>query len=269
MSDCAIEPQDGPVLQQGFVGTLRWFRASCDQDGARELEEALVVVFSHDCDIPHPEEEYLEFGLVSRVEDCDGNLTYAKNPRRLHLENDDSGDGFSIAVEMRSKFDVRRENLVSFVLEWPLSLQSVHVLQRWLANRYSRAAFPDSFNNRRSPARTVVRKILSKGTGGRHLSGVYVAVSDEELPEDQDYEMVIIGAMPVESFEDPVLRMEAEATIADITGQLDRLKGLAVEDFFVLSEGEFTIDQFLRLKRLDFDDLSLRPAPVGPPPASL
>ncbi len=268
MNDAVVARKDYAGLRQGHIGILRWRKPVGQPSGPAEVAEGLVVVLSHDCDLPNPEEESVEFGRALKIGACDGNLTYGKNPRKLHLENAGT-PSYAVALEMRGRLEVRWDDLESFTLVAPLDARNVEILQRWLSNRYSRSAFPDAFNLRRSPAKAAVRKALAKGVGGKSLSGVYVAVTEEELDEGQDYGMVIVGAMPVEFFADADLRAAAEAAIADIASHLNRLDGLAVDEFMVLSEGEITLDDLLRLRRLDFDDLSMRPVPIGRLPGSI
>ena len=49
-----------------------------------------AVVISHDCDIPHPHEPCIEVIVAGLIGDARGDpqLSYAKNPRRLHLAYD-------------------------------------------------------------------------------------------------------------------------------------------------------------------------------------
>ncbi|MGK2913138.1 MAG: hypothetical protein ACSLE5_01565 [Porticoccaceae bacterium] len=59
-----------------------------------------VVIISHDCDLSHPEEKFVEVIVGSLVPASDSKYANARNPRRLHL-NFESAPGKDMPVELR------------------------------------------------------------------------------------------------------------------------------------------------------------------------
>lgn len=246
------------AIRQGQLGQIITIEGSTDV-----LGDDLAVVLSHDCDILSAEEDQIEFAKVATIDRCDGNFTYGKNPRRLHADLPGIG---SVSIEMKSRFCLNRDIISSIRQNSQFAGRDLYTLQRWLANRYSRSAFPDEFNRRRRPAKSAVKKALAKGEGGQHLSGLYVAIDDTEYGSGQDYEIVVVGAMPAEDYEQNAARVAAESTVSEVARLLDNLTGIRVADFMALSEAQITLDQLTKVKRLDFDDLSTRPQRIGPDP---
>ena len=128
------------------------------------LKNSIVVVISHDCDLAAPPsiEPDVEVIIGRMVDRPDGNLTLAKSPRKLHLPF--KGPGGDIWVELSSTAKVKfsKETWTGIKPCRDLSLPRNHrtTLQLWLAVRYRRSAFPDSFNERLS--NTSLKETLAK-----------------------------------------------------------------------------------------------------------
>lgn len=131
-------------------------------------------------------------------------------------------------------------------------------LAQWLGKRYVRAAFPDAFNDRVRPATSRLRKHLKK-TGGALIGGLYVLLnSDDELPDDVPYEMVLRGVMRVEDHESPEKREQALATMKAVAAELGRLPDIELSDWELVSAAEMSLDDLDYFQRWDYDDLSDR-----------
>ena len=116
-----------------------------------ELDQMLVIVASHDCDLAQaPEGEPVIEVVVGRlVTDKDGNCTHAKNARKLHVEF--AGDAvFWAEFETTAKLSIDKRLLNDFVPRPGayLSSENYNIFQMWLASRYRRSAFPDEFERR-------------------------------------------------------------------------------------------------------------------------
>src|SRR5215469_16523854 len=120
--------------------------------GAEESRKALVLVISHDCDLTQSceIEPFVEVLVGRRVAAVDGNFTHAKNPRRLHLVAGQGGAALYLDLVARDKRLVPKEQLAGELPDetFALAPRDRSVLQRWLAARYRRSAFPDEFNRR-------------------------------------------------------------------------------------------------------------------------
>src|SRR5450759_4879601 len=117
-------------------------------------EKTLVVLISHDCDLAHDiaREQYVEVIVARQIENekLNGNYTYAKNVRKLHLEFRYQ-EGIVIAeLQATCKTCVPKEQLAGFqpYTDIRLDADGLDILQRWLSARYRRAAFPTEFVDR-------------------------------------------------------------------------------------------------------------------------
>ena len=128
-------------------------------------EKSFCVVITQDCDIVHEkteEEPFIEFivGNFSEDKSCKN----GKNPRKLHLEN----NRHILEFIIHNRFFVRKDSLARFKFPdvlFELTSDNKKVLQKWLGNRYVRAAFPDEFNKRLKNAK--VEKITEKGISSK------------------------------------------------------------------------------------------------------
>jgi hypothetical protein len=113
--------------------------------------EAIVVVASHDCDLAQdPQSEpnvEVVFGAV--ISTPDGNNTHAKNARKLHLRCSGNTEKFAEFIAT-NKIKIPKSLLASYVpnSDFYLNVENKNILQRWLASRYRRSAFPDEFESR-------------------------------------------------------------------------------------------------------------------------
>ncbi len=162
----------------------------------------LVVVSSHDCDLVNHNESHLELIPAMRVDGADGNFSNAKNSRTLHLPYSDGGfDEAVFELDARAKFSLSwAEFNQTYELRPELNLKPLDkaVFRTWLASRYNRAAFPDSFNNRLR-AKVGGKSILSglqslAKSHGEHVGALYLDLGDSrfiELPEATPYDLHI------------------------------------------------------------------------------
>jgi hypothetical protein len=111
-------------------------------------EDLLVVVATHDCDLAQlPQKEpTVEVVVGHRIASLDGNNTYGKSSRTLHVafEGEEPLMAEFLITEKRG---VSKDSLCHFAPEsrFRLSKENLATFQRWLASRYRRSAFPDEF----------------------------------------------------------------------------------------------------------------------------
>jgi hypothetical protein len=123
-----------------------------------------AIVITHDCDLPHESElcvEVIVADLVVKDPKPDPQLSYAKNPRRLHLAYDGTGAP-PLILELRHgdrrsvpKGDFAERAVKDNSLALPV--EAKRALKQWLAARYGRSAFPNAFEER-------LRKLSGKRT---------------------------------------------------------------------------------------------------------
>jgi hypothetical protein len=112
---------------------------------------SLAIVISHDCDIAADPsiEPNIEVIWCSLIKKENGSLTHAKNPRRLHLALRETISHSRVFIEIRSahKSFIAKPILAGHKPSSAYALEPAdrEILQRWLAARYRRHAFPDEF----------------------------------------------------------------------------------------------------------------------------
>lgn len=150
------------------------------------------VVISHDCDLAavSDKEPVVELIVACRIENP-GADTFGKTARRLHIEYQTSQAPIYLELLATSKKFLSKENLYKFPPrdEMWLARREIVILQRWLAARYYRAAFPESFENHlRSaviPGKHTFLKRIERllAEGGQHIRGLLF-----DLDEGNDVE---------------------------------------------------------------------------------
>jgi len=171
---------------------------------AEEATSQFPIVITHDCDLAAAlEKEPLTEILIGRPIEKLGSATNAKVARRLELPLQSNSGPRAVellapdkrAVPKAARFEhVPRRDL------W-LAPQDRRILQRWLAARYRRAAFPEAFEDRlrtKIGRRTVVEHIESiLDDGGEWIRGLFFDLDDGEVCErngpDDVYRLGIVN----------------------------------------------------------------------------
>jgi hypothetical protein len=227
-------------------------------------QEGLVILISQDCDIVHSsyeDEPYVEI-LVARplpMEQQDGNLFHGKNPRRLQfvLEKGLSSQLYGVSIQEKSRIDRKLLLAGAPDAEHQLSSVTVDLLAKWTAKRYTRAAFPNEFNERCRRATNRIRDRLK--TKGYLITGVFLHLhSYEELPPTEDYKVIMrVTALP-ETCENRQEEEIALSLCAAIESILNDCGGIQVVDSSLAAETEISLHDLRLLRRWDYDFLSYR-----------
>ena len=226
---------DGSALQRGSVVVL---------DGVRFL------VVSHPCDLARPEEvePSVELVRINSIEELNGSLTGGKSSRLLHASS--GSDLFELAAS-----DRRIVARSSVALSGEALPELGHEVARWLAARLTRTAMPDTFVERLSPERSKIRKHLKTTASG--ISGIWLALQLEELPDDEVYEVEAIGTMTVEDYQQAQLRYTALESMDGFALRVQACDGIVMVDHGVESEADFSLHDVATMVRFDTnDDLS-------------
>ena len=116
-----------------------------------EPKIVVAVVISHDCDLAcdpaiDPAVEVI-FGRW--IDSANGNFSHAKNPRRLHLPATFFGKSTTIELVAAARRSILKERFAGHFPEanFEIAPADRDTLQRWLAARYRRSAFPDLFDS--------------------------------------------------------------------------------------------------------------------------
>ena len=236
------------------------------------------MVVSHDCDLAQDPavEGDVEVLVGRRIAHADGNHSHAKNARRLHLTFTGGRDSVVAEFTSGSKQAVSKEQLGAF-----LPLDNVRatpservILQRWLASRYRRSAFPDEFDRRLGDLglREAISTALKKH--GLSISAIYFDVDEgNEVKRSgpQDTYGLSIYLLFDTSHDAEVAEKASMAAAAAITkafrtkcclsaGVWHSIELLECE---VVSDRAMTVQQADSLQRWSADHLSLRATPLA------
>jgi hypothetical protein len=145
-----------------------------------------VIIVSHDCDLAQtPDREpNLEVIVGRLIDKADGNFTFGKAPRCLHLTFSAGTAELTVELLGSEKQPIGKDRLGEFApaSEVILSAKELETLQRWLAARYWRSAFPDEFDYRLEKTGVHARlyKILK-----RHGPSIMAIYFDLDQGEDR------------------------------------------------------------------------------------
>lgn len=191
-----------------------------------------VVVITHDCDLPHDSElcvEVIVADLVVKDPKPDPQLSYAKNPRRLHLAYEGT-DAAPLILELRhgDRRSVRKGDFAEHAVKdnsIMLPVDAKRSLKQWLAARYGRPAFPSAFEARLrklSGKRTVERliaKILEPEA--KYLVGLFFDLGEQRGAEAGEGEPYALSVSVIYDFIEGGI--EARQSAERVAGQLRKL----------------------------------------------
>jgi hypothetical protein len=203
---------------------------------------------------------------------------HAKNARRLHLEC--SVDGIATYLDLRAqrKVESKKAALANYVpaANVLIELEDRSILQRWLAARYRRAAFPDEFERRLNATGVAKRIAKTVEPLGKYLVAVFFDV-DEGVERDRDGEKDLYTLridLLYSTEEDPTAALgAAQKAAAEITfifhercfDKATGWKWVELLECESISDEAMTYAMSTQLKWWNMDYLSLR----AEPPAEL
>lgn len=248
--------------------------------GVGESETAVAMVVSHDCDLAQtPDvEPAIEIIVGGRVAAADGNFSHAKNPRRLHLPCTENGSTIFLDLLARDKRGISKDQLAEHLPNTSMALtpDDRAMLQRWLAARYRRAAFPDEFVRRlrETGLDRRIAKILEPL--GVHLIAIFFDLDDgkelERQGSDDPYKLRIDLLYSTER--DPVAALDAADQAASAISATFRERCFVVgkgwREFELvssepISDEAMTYAMSAQLTKWNVDYLSLRADPPTEP----
>lgn len=246
---------------------------------AEQLYQTVVMVISQDCDLTQSpmQEPLVEIVKGRIIEKEDGNNTNAKTARKLHLlvESDDGQLWVEFIATDKSAVD--KQLLCTFTPRTNACLtpENLATLQRWLASRYRRSAFPDQFEQRLRDAKLHTKISKLAKTYGTHLSGVFFDVDEgdeisRQEPDDTyllDITILYTTAPDPEKAETDATTMAQEIKNAfeiALLKQLGKWQQIELRYCDAISEAALTYEMFRQLKKWHLDHLSLAEVPQLP-----
>jgi len=258
----------------------------------REMTHAVVI--SHDCDLGADSDKEPFCEIIPCFQDTrmEGNLFHAKNPRKLSIEfqNKTETKPFHLVMEAKDRLQIKKGDFVQWSPCEGISLDSngLTILQRWLAARYNRSAFPGEFERRlrkaapeqskKSTVRDRIKDILDKKK--KYIRGLFFDLDGgrnfERDPEDpQDIYKLAVVVLYV----DDRLELTAGRALQEADDAADELQELFEEAFLsekgwkyielvkscrAISDEVMTVAQKERLREFRLEYLSLREDPIQP-----
>lgn len=162
-----------------------------------------VVVITHDCDLQSNSEKNVEL-MFGPLKKGSSKMKRAKHPRILDLcfENPESAKKNAVELRHERKVIISKE---AFRCEesdptFSISTEEKQALKQWLAAKYGRPAFPNSFEERLRAYDEDKKFIFEKevadiiATNAEHLIGVFFDLGEErfnDLEEGIPYELSI------------------------------------------------------------------------------
>ncbi len=236
-----------------------------------------VIVVTHDCDLAHggDQEQFVEVIVGALVRNPDGNLSYAKNPRRLHLKFTGSG-GASVILELRhvERTKIHREKFDQYAVRdgsVTLSGEDKRTLKQWLAARYGRPAFPNAFETRlrKCANRLTVEQRIAKilEPEAEYLVGLFFDLAEqrrEDLGDGRPYTLSI--SVVYDAIEGgPEARKAAERVATNLRrlfnaafGTPDVATEIALDACEAVADTNITLADLRRIDQWRLEHISLR-----------
>ena len=219
----------------------------------------IAIVVSQSCDVLHHclnNEPTVEVLPASRIAKQDNAFIHRRHPRRLHFPIIQNNGPVWFEASIRHRHCIDRRVLAEHSPDQGLQIHpdDVKTISLWIASRYLRHAFPDNFVKRID--RNMIRKLL-KQEKSAYLSGIYLCLSShDELPDDEPYEVEIVGTITADDFGDTGKRESALELVNAVASAMQK-DGKVEVDYECLSEQEMTVHDLRSFSRMsDFDDLS-------------
>ncbi len=242
----------------------------------RTQEDAVVVVISHDCDLVATLEREPDVELIVgyRVQEIDGNFAHAKSAHVLQLEFTENNNPCTVELRSSRKLTLPKSVLADHnpAQAFLLNPNSKSILQRWLAARYRRAAFPDQFVERlnKNAFRDKLGKIMK--SVGKHIRAIFFDVDQgEDIDRSGPDDIYKLGIVLVyatnqvtQEAEQAALAAQREIEIAfknTFWNEKCQWQFIELVDCMVISDEALSYAQSLYFREWRLEHISLRENP--------
>jgi hypothetical protein len=225
----------------------------CNCEGATH-----AVVISQDCDLTYDDldvERYAEIIFLHNLDQVDPGFVDGKSSRVLHLGAQENGNKVWLEAQPWNRLRIERAKLTEISPAKNIAFRSgsLRILTQWLAERYTRTAFPDAFVNRILSIDKDLKKLLKANAKAfwRLLVGLETF---HELPSGQDYEIECICVIYPDAS-----RKKAMSAAQKLEGLLKKCAGVKLDFFEAVSADTAPITYMMRYRPWDvFNYLSHR-----------
>lgn len=245
----------------GHTDAEELLAASVDQIPLSGEEPSLLAVVIQDCDLVREPaiEPFVELILCKERAHVEPLYQNGRNPRLLHIQSIGvQGPASWLEISIHDRFRIRKEKLANLTVDGCIRLvpQDVRLLSRWIARRYTRPAFPDTFNRRLEAVDSRLEKLF-KSSHGYVVTGIFLDVPDDEYACDQSYDIAMRMTAKGEAWDDSGLLGALQNFEERLFHLLHSCEGVSVSDIRTLPEDQLTVADLRRFKRLDKDYRSL------------
>ena len=196
---------------------------------AESAERTVGLVISHDCDLAADpsKEPNVEVIRATLIAESQGQFTNSKNARTLHLQFS-SGDGRQwLELHATDKLTISKSDLAAFVprTDFKLDRSGHSTLEWWLAARYRRSAFPDSFVDRLKKSGLDDKLTTILKPHGEHIRSIFFELdegNEEEKNEAADTYSLRIYVLYATESDPETARLAAEQVRDEIEAAFRR-----------------------------------------------
>ncbi len=227
-------------------------------DGSPATADDYVMVVSQSCDLVHHDlnkEPSAVFLVLKSITSVTPDVLHGRNPRLIHFS---ATAGQSFAAWAWNQVVIPREDLAERKAEPSFELEAkvLRYILDWLAKRFTRIAFPDTFNDALDSKSKAIRSLLKKTH--QIFSEILLHVEPfEELKGAGSYELACYLLMPPEIHDDPQQLASARAVAAKLEA-LFAACGMEVVECSPVSELNLSVAELKELVRWDYDHLTHR-----------
>lgn len=253
------------------AGDLRELTKQSDLTGT-----SVGIVVSHDCDLAAGEDKEPHIELIpARPIKRLGQDSHAKTARRLHIQYETDAGAIFFELRAAEKLWIPKAKLLALSRASDIRLlpEGRRILQRWLAARYNRAAFPENFENRLRQASKTNKKTLidliavALDDAGEHVRAILFDLDngeEHERVEISDPYRLGIVVLYLGNLEDDIAFDKASEVAAAIEKILVGADGIVLNYCDPVSDAAMSIQQATQLKEWRLEYLSFRAQPIGP-----
>lgn len=226
-----------------------------------ELDENdIYVVISQTCDLINPDfnnEPFFEVLRISKTNSEPQNeYTGGKNSREIHFQIELDGEVTTFRALPYERFFVDRQLLNSNSPDAYLTDETREMLSAWLIKRFSRAAFPDTYDQRWKGRLKQIERVIKRL---KLIEDIYIKILPfEEVDDGTKYQVEIYILMDADNYDSPIIYEEYTSHAKSLEDQFNQCDGIDVQLVELRSNADITVREIQELKRWDYSYLSYR-----------
>ncbi|MCW9038390.1 hypothetical protein, partial [Altibacter sp.] len=179
-----------------------------------------------------------------------------KNSREIHFQTVLGGETSTFRGLPYERFFIDRQVLNSHSPVDYLTDATREMISAWLIKRFSRAAFPDSYDQRwKSRLKQIERTIKRL----KFIEDIYIKITPfEEVSDEIEYQVEIYLLMDADDYDNPTIYEEYCTHKQSLEDQFNQCDGIDIQTIDLVSNADITLREIQELKRWDYSYLSYR-----------